>query len=102
MPDNKNNRLTREIAEARKSPAIAQTLNATQYLGPDELLTVISVLIGVVHGTLDTGSADCRSCGCTVYDDFAESNAAKQLDGAHGRIQRVKSVLAKLAEEEGR
>ena len=58
----------------------------------DKLRLALS-LLDEVGRTLNGDSSDCGSCGCRVYDDFAEANAAKQIDGAVSRVRRVLDVL---------
>ena len=74
-------------------------MNIASNLPPADRLRVAAALVGRVKGLLTTATATCEECGCTVYDDFAEANAAKALDGAIGRIERTANVLDTLAKE---
>ena len=72
-------------------------------LGPDRehRLRVASQLVRSVRDELNTDSGPCQSCGCKIYTDWPEANAAKTLDGAAGRIDRVVGVLETLTSEGG-
>lgn len=80
-------------------PSVAAWLDTEPELSAK--LSLAALLISEVRDTLDTDHKSCESCGCTVYSDWAEANAAKSLEGAVGRIERTIGVLGILASERG-
>ena len=70
-----------------------RTITIHEGTSRSEKLRIALSLLTEVGRTLNGEHADCGSCGCRVYDDFAEANAAKQIDGAVSRIHRVIDVI---------
>jgi len=70
-----------------------RTITIDERTSEQQKLRIALNLLTEVGRTLNGDSSDCGSCGCRVYEDFAEANAAKQIDGAVSRVRRVLDVL---------
>lgn len=58
-----------------------------------ELLDM-QVRLRVLRKRLDVASIECACCGLTKYNNRAEHNAAAQIDGAIGRLEKVVETIA--------
>lgn len=61
----------------------------------------MSVRLGQIRKQLNTTSSKCGSCSMNHYHNYADHQAAQQLDGAIGRLAKTIDLLDMQRDEGG-